>query len=267
MPCPCFNWSKQRSTTFASFVGLTVKGRWPAAASAEPGPVADLIGPFRDGVGDAPAPRPGADRPRAVALVAEDMDRPGPRSSGADAGHPHRLHHGRELGAVIGVPTGENESKGAAGPVAGQVSLAGQSASGPAERRVAGAPFSGPGRVLVGSHDGGIHRHQPVDLIGSVRPGLGFLEHPLEGSVPGPSPKAGVQRGPGSVPLGHIPPGRARPEFPHDPIQDRPVVQPLPPPLRPRQQRPDELPLDTGQFTATYHVTMIHHARLFDDRT
>lgn len=170
MPRPCFNWLKQRSTTFASFVGLTVKGRWPAAASAEPGPVADLIGPFRDGVGDAPAPRPGADRPRAVALVAEDMDRPGPRSSGADAGHPHRLHHGRELGAVIGVPTGENESKGAAGPVAGQVSLAGQSASGPAERRVAVPPSRAPGacwwaRTTVESTD----TSQSTSLAASAR--------------------------------------------------------------------------------------------------
>lgn len=51
------------------------------------------------------------------------------------------------------------------------------------------------------------------------------------------------------------------------PFRTRPVVKPLPPPLRPRRQRPDELPLDIGQFMAAYHATMIRHARLFDDRT
>lgn len=67
-----------------------------------------------------------------------------------------------------------------------------------------------------------------------------------------------MQRGPRTIALGHIPPGRPGPELPHDPVQDPAVIQPLAPSQRLGQQRPDELPLGIGQLMATYHDTMIY---------
>lgn len=58
-------------------------------------------------------------------------------------------------------------------------------------------------------------------------------------------------------------------ELPHDPVQSHPVVQPLAAPQRIRigRQRPDEPPLTTGQFMATYHPTMIDYRRSVKRRT
>jgi hypothetical protein len=60
---------------------------------------------------------------------------PGP--SRPEPGHPDRLHHGGELCAVVGVPAGDGEGERSAQGIAGQVDLAGQTASGPAEPRAA----------------------------------------------------------------------------------------------------------------------------------
>lgn len=73
-----------------------------------------------------------------------------------------------------------------------------------------------------------------------------------------------MEAGPGTVSLRHVPPGDPGPELPHDPVEDRPVVQPRPPQHRPGQQRPYEFPLGIGQFMAAYHPSMIHDH--FDDK-
>lgn len=108
--------------------------------------------------------------------------------------------------------------------------------------------------MLVGPDDRGIDGNQPLDVARRVRLRLGGPQHPVERPVRRPPAKTRMQRGPWTVTLGHIPPGRPGPELPHDPVQD-PAV---PPPHRRGQQRPDELPLGIGQFMATYHDTMIH---------
>lgn len=91
--------------------------------------------------------------------------------------------------------------------------------------------------MLVGSDDRGADRHQPLDVTGRVGLGLGGPEHPLEGAVFGPPAEAGGSVAHESYRYGHVPPGRSGPELPIDPVEDRAVVQPSAPPLRPRQQR------------------------------
>lgn len=217
-------------------VGLGLCGGHQAAQPCPPGRVlreqggpqrrlGHLVGSLGDGVADPAPPQPGADRSGAVALVTQDMRGPHPGASRAWAGHPDRLHHGGELGAVVGVAARDDESERAAHTVAGQVNLAGQAASGASEGRAAEPPFRAP----VSADDRGVDRHQPVDVAGGVRLRLGGAEHPLERAVRRPPAKTGVKRGPRPVPLGHIPPGRARTELPHDPVEDSAVIQPLAP--------------------------------------
>lgn len=123
---------------------LAVEGRRAATAAASPGPVADLVSLLVDRVGDAPTAKPGADRFRAVALVAQDVIGPDAGTAGSDPGHPDRLHHGGEPGADVGVAAREDEAERPAPAVAGQVDLAGQAASGPTEGRVAEPSFRAP---------------------------------------------------------------------------------------------------------------------------
>lgn len=82
-PSPLFQAVEAAFDHVAPFVEV-LEGRWAPAAMAAPEPVADLVGPFRDGVADTAPPEPGPDRFGAVALVAEDVvgprrGRPGPR--------------------------------------------------------------------------------------------------------------------------------------------------------------------------------------------
>lgn len=124
-------------------------------------------------VRDAPAAEPGPDRFRAVPLVAQDVIGPDPGAPRSHAGHPDRLHDYGELGAVVGVAASNDESERTAQAVTGQVNLAGQTTSGPAEARIADPPFSSPGRVLVGTDDRGVDQHQPLDVACGVRLRLG----------------------------------------------------------------------------------------------
>ena len=84
----CFKRLKQRSATLRRLVELLVEGRRAPAAAAAPEPVADLVGPLGNGVGDAPPPEPGPDGLGAVALVAQDVVGPVAWSTEAEAGHP-----------------------------------------------------------------------------------------------------------------------------------------------------------------------------------
>lgn len=92
----------------------------------------------------AAAAEPGADRFRAVALVAQDVIGSDARSSRSEPGHADPFHHGGEPGAAVGVAARDDEAERTAPAVAGQVDLAGQAASGPAEGRVTEPPFRAP---------------------------------------------------------------------------------------------------------------------------
>lgn len=92
-----------------------------------------------------------------------------------------------------------------------------------------GPPFSGSGGVLVGADDGGVDRYQPVDVTARVGLRLRGLEHPLERAVRRPPAETGMETGPRSVPLGHVPPSDPSAELLHDPVEHHPVIQTRPP--------------------------------------
>ncbi|MFF9457675.1 hypothetical protein [Streptomyces flaveolus] len=48
--------------------------------------------------------------------------------------------------------------------------------------------------MLVGAADGGVDRHEPLDIPGRINPGLGGSEHPLERAVQGPPAEPGISR-------------------------------------------------------------------------
>lgn len=214
---------------------------------------------------DAPSPEPGPDGLGAVALGAQDVAGPVPRPSRAEAGHPYRVRHGREPGAVVDVPASDSESERTPHGIARQVNFAGQSTSEASECGAAEPSFRAPAacwraRTTVES----------TDTSQSMSPATsawapGGPEHPPERAVQGPPAEPGVRCGPRTVPLGHVTPSGPGAELPHDPVEHLAVVQPLPAPQRLGQQRRDELPLGIRQFMTTYHPTMIHHSRSFED--
>lgn len=209
---------------------------------------------------DVPSPQPSADGFRAVALVADDVIRPDPGPAGPRAGHPYRVHHGRELGAVVGVPACQHERERAARSVAGQVDFAGQTAAGPSEGRAAEPLFRAPAacwwaRTMVESTD---TSHSMSPAVSALAWAVWSIRSDVPSAATGGS---GVEAGPGAVPLGHVPPGDPGAELPHDPVEDRPVVQPWPPQHGPGQQWLHEFPLGIGQFIATYHHSVIHNPR------
>lgn len=128
----------------APLVELSVEGRWAPSAAAASESVADLVGPLRDGVVDAPTPEPGPDSPGALALVAQHVGGVDAGLTRADPGHPDCLHHGGELGAVVGVSAGDSEGGRAPQGVADQMDLAGQTTSGASERAVVEPSFRAP---------------------------------------------------------------------------------------------------------------------------
>lgn len=117
----------------ALLVKLLVEAGRASASAAAAGPVALLVGPLGNGVGDAAPPQPGGYRARAVALVAQHMSGPQPGPSRPEAGHPNRLHHGGELRAVVRVAARQHEAERAPQGIAGQMDLAGQTAPGASE--------------------------------------------------------------------------------------------------------------------------------------
>lgn len=116
------------------------------------------------------------------------------------------------------------------------------------------APFSGPGRVLVGPHDRRVDTHKcPVDLADRV----GVLLDVGQGPVPRP-----VRRSPAEplvdrlsrpVPFRQIPPGGTGGELSQNPVEDLPPVTHRPPRPRRSQQRPDHRPGLISHFMTTHH--------------
>jgi hypothetical protein len=164
-----------------------------------------------------------------------------------------------------GVPTGENEGEWSANGIADQVNLAGQPTSGSAECQVPEPPSRAPAvcwwaRTMMESTDAS----QSVPPAASARACASLS---IRSNVP-----SLVHRRKRVCRVAQDPyrSGTSRQDVPVRNFQTIPlrtrVVQPLPPTLRPSQQRTDELPLSIRQFIATYHPTMIHHPRSFDDR-
>lgn len=70
----------------AALVELLVERRWTATGTAAPESVGDLVSALGDGMGDVALPQSGADRLRAVPLVADDVRRPDPGTTHAQPG-------------------------------------------------------------------------------------------------------------------------------------------------------------------------------------
>lgn len=96
----------------------------------------------------------------------------------------------------------------------------------------AGAPFAGSGRVLVGSHDRGVHRDDPVQLVIGVGLCQKRGEHALPGAVGGPYPQPVVDAPPVAVFLRQLHPLRPCLELPGDGVNHLSVVPPPATPLR-----------------------------------
>jgi hypothetical protein len=63
-------------------------------------------------------------------------------------------------------------------------------------------PFSSAGGVLVGTDDGGIHDHLPVDLPNRIGAGLGMGEEALPGAIVLPAAEPLIAGLPRPVALG-----------------------------------------------------------------
>jgi hypothetical protein len=110
----------------AASVGDGVEAAEPFAASEA---AVDLVDAFGNRAGDPSFAQVGADFPGRVSLVGGHSIRTGPGSARARPGHADPFHDGFELGAVVGVASGQGEGQGATLSVAGQVDLGGQSAA------------------------------------------------------------------------------------------------------------------------------------------
>lgn len=96
----------------------------------------------------------------------------------------------------------------------------------------AGAPFAGPGRVLVGPHDCGVHGDGPVEVLVGVGLCHQCGEDPLPRAVDGPHPQPVVDASPIAVPLREVNPLGAGLELEGDRADHLTVI--LPPPAPPR---------------------------------
>jgi len=95
---------------------------------------------------------------------------------------------------------------------------------------------TGAGGVLMRAHDGGIHTHLPVDQPHRIGPGLQRGQDARPDSVALPAPEQRVDRLPGAVARGHVPPRRADPHPPSDAVDELPLG-PLRGPTRPPGSR------------------------------
>nr|WP_236047727.1 S24 family peptidase [Streptacidiphilus fuscans] len=110
-------------------------------------------------------------------------------------------------------------------------------------------PFAGSCGVLMGSHDRGVHRDDPVQLLIGVRLGQERGEHPLPRAIGGPHPQPVVDAPPVGVLLWQLHPLCTCLDFPGDGVDHLSVV---PPPATPfwcpvRKQRLDPRPLRVSQ--------------------
>lgn len=100
----------------------------------------------------------------------------------------------------------------------------------------AGAPFlRDPARVLLSSHDRGVHGHNPRQALIGVGLGHQRGEHPLPGAIDGPHPQTVADGPPVAVLLTQMDPLRSGLELEGYRVDHLTVIPPTATPLR----RPD----------------------------
>jgi hypothetical protein len=120
----------------------------------------------------------------------------------------------------------------------------------------------------MGSQHGGVDADIPGDQPGSVRPGLQGGEDLLPGAVALPAPEQPVDGLPGPVPCGHVPPWRAGPGTPADPV-DELAIAPGGWPARllaGGQQRLQPGPLLVGQVSSSHVGSISRGTPTFETR-
>lgn len=127
----------------------------------------------------------------------------------------------------------------------------------------AGAPFDGPGGVLVCAHDGGVDRDHPVEVAFGVGLSEQGGEDLLPRAVGGPLPQPVVGALPRAEVLGQVHPRCASAVLERDRVDHLPVIAPPPtPPRGPvRQQRLDAGPLGVSQRHTQTNDPMIRKKR------
>lgn len=112
-----------------------------------------------------------------------------------------------------------------------------------------GAPFAGPGRVLVGADDRGVDGAGPVEVLVGVGLGHQRGEHPLPGAVDGPHPQPVVDTPPVAVLLRQVHPLSSGLELEGDRVDHLTMIPPAATRLRRavREQRLDPRPLRVSQ--------------------
>lgn len=192
MPRHCFKRLMHRSTVCCA--ACTSRGQKPVVC--RPGCL---------GAAGGPAGRPGPESPpgcRACAgargsRVTNRLCRPGRRLAWCGAVRVGAEHAGvsspRGRRARHGLPGAEVEGHGRQRPSAARWIFV---VSPPRDRPMAwstsspaGLLFAGPGRVLVGTRNRGVHRNSPVEVLVGVGLGHQRGKHPLPGTVDGPHPQ------------------------------------------------------------------------------
>jgi hypothetical protein len=251
--------------------GLVVFGVERGRAAAGPAPglaVADLVGLFRDGAPDPAPTQVSAVGAGPVGLVCQHPVRAGARPPPACPGDPDAPQHDLELRAVAALPGGDDHGERFLALLAGQVHLGGQPAAGPAQAVIsrlglepAGGlglqipPLACPGRVLVRPRHRGVHRHVPGDQPGRIGAALQGGEDLPPGAAPLPAAEQAVDRLPRPVRRRHVPPRRARPGPPPDPVDELPfhTFRRAARLLAARQQRLQHRPLRVRQVRPPRH--------------
>jgi hypothetical protein len=123
------------------------------------------------------------------------------------------------------------------------------------------APFPGPSGVLVGPDHRGVDLGVPVQLPSPLGLGAQGGLDPSPGPVGLPAREPFVDRLPGPVPLGQIPPRHPATHPKQAAVEDLTVVPPTPtPPRRHRwQQRRQPLPLFVGDLESPVHGQLLPH--------
>jgi hypothetical protein len=123
------------------------------------------------------------------------------------------------------------------------------------------APFPGPSGVLVGPDHRGVNVGVPVQLPSTLGLGAQGGLDPSPGPVGLPAREPFVDRLPGPLPLGQIPPGHPATHPNQAAVEDLTVVPPTPtPPRRHRwQQRRQPLPFFVGDLEAPVHGQLLPH--------
>jgi hypothetical protein len=202
-------------------VDVLVEPRWSATARSPFEPVGFLITLDRDGRGDTAPAQVGPVGSRRVGLVGQDPIRARPRTTRPPPGHTDAFQHGDELRAVPALTSGDHQRQRFASLLSGQMHLRGPSTTRAPQPVIDGFDDGGvdtgwldltvrvsPGTrgVLMSPHDRGVHRHVPTDHLRRVPE----LQQPNQDLSPDtvalPAPKQPVDRLPGPVPFGHIPP-------------------------------------------------------------